>query len=146
MWILNWLPDFAFHLIFVVGVLAIVAGYFLDNIPFIGANAKTIQIAGILLTVVGVWFEGGIANNSRWEKRVAELELKIARAEAASAEANAALAQALANNAILIKENNAAQKQRLKDQADLLNKECRINQNVLDILNDAAKNRPGGAK
>ena len=146
MWILNWLPDFVFHLILVVGVLAIVAGYFLDNIPFVGANAKTIQIAGILLTVVGVWFEGGISNNARWEKRVAELELKIARAEAASAEANAALAQALANNAILIKENNAAQKQRLKDQADLLNKECRINQNVLDILNDAAKNRPGGTK
>lgn len=146
MWILNWLPDFVFHLVLVVGVLAIIAGYFLDNIPFVGANAKTIQIAGILLTVVGVWFEGGIANNAQWEKRVADLKLKIAQAEAASAEANAALAQALANNAILIKENNAAQKQRLKDQADLLNKECRINQNVLDILNDAAKNQPGGTK
>lgn len=146
MWILDWLPDFVFHLIFLVGILAIVVGYFLNGIPFVSKNAKPIQIAGILLTVVGVWFEGGIANDAHWEKRVADLKLKIARAEAASAEANAALTQALANNSILIKENNAAQKQRLKDQADLLNKECRINQNVLNILNDAANNRPGGAK
>ena len=141
MWILDWIPNFVFHLILVIGVLAIVAGYFLDIIPIIGKNAKVIQIAGILLTVVGVWFEGGIAIDSHWQARVKELEAKIARAEAASAEANAALVQALANNSILIKENTAAQKQRLKDQADLLNKECKIN-----LLNDAAKNNIGGTK
>lgn len=146
MWILDWLPDFIFHLIFVIGVLAIVAGYFLDSIPFVSKNAKVIQVAGIIVTVIGVWFEGGIANEAHWQARVKELEAKIARAEAASAEANAALVQALANNSILIKENTAAQKQRLKDQADLLNKECRINQGVLNILNDAAKNRTGGTK
>lgn len=146
MWLLSFLPDFVFHLIFVTGVLAVVAGYFLDNIPFIGQNAKTIQVAGILLTVVGVWFEGGIANEEKWRARVLELEAKIAQAEAASAEANAALSDQLAKNQILVKENTAANKQRMQQQSQQLNAECKVNTGVINILNDAAKNRQGSAK
>lgn len=146
MWILSWLPDFVFHIVFVVGVLAIVAGYFLDNIPFISANAKTIQVAGILLTVLGVWFEGGIARDQYYREKIAELQAKIAKAEVASAEANAALAQQLAKNEILVKENNAAARQRLQQQAQQLNAECKINKNIIGIINDAAKNRKGSVQ
>ena len=146
MWILSWIPDFVFHIVFVVGVLAIVAGYFLDNIPFISANAKTIQVAGILLTVLGVWFEGGIARDQYYREKIAELQAKIAKAEVASAEANAALAQQLAKNEILVKENNAAARQRLQQQAQQLNAECKINKNIIGIINDAAKNRKGSVQ
>lgn len=146
MWLLDWLPNFAFHLIFIIGVLGIVAGYFLTAIPFINTNAKTIQVVGILLTVVGVWFEGGIANEEKWRARVLELEAAIARAEVASAEANAQLSEQLAKNKQLIKDTTAANRDRLKVEAVQLDKECRINQNVIDILNDAARNRKGLAK
>lgn len=146
MFLLSFLPDFVFHLIFIIGVLAVVAGYFLDNVPFIGQNAKTIQVAGILLTVVGVWFEGGIANEEKWRARVLELEAKIARAEAASAEANAALAEQLARNQVLIKETTAANRQRIQQQAEQINKECKVNTTVINVLNDAARNQRGGAK
>lgn len=146
MWILNWLPDFVFHLILVAGILALVAGYFLDNIPIIGTNAKTIQVAGILLTVVGVWFEGGMSRDNYYQQKIVELQAKIAKAEVASAEANAKLSEQLANNQILIKENAALNRQRLGQQAQQLNQQCTINQNVIDIINDAAKNRRGGTK
>ena len=146
MFLLSFLPDFVFHLIFIIGVLAVVAGYFLDNVPFIGQNAKTIQVAGILLTVVGIWFEGGIANEEKWRARVLELEAKIARAEAASAEANAALAEQLARNQVLIKETTAANRQRIQQQAEQINKECKVNTTVINVLNDAARNQRGGAK
>lgn len=146
MWILNWLPDFAFHLILVAGVLALVAGYFLSNIPVIGANAKTIQVAGILLTVVGVWFEGGMSRDSYYQEKIVALQAKIAKAEVASAEANAKLSDQLAKNQILIKESAVFNRQRLGQQAQKLNQQCTINQNVIDIINDAAKNRQGGTK
>ena len=81
MWILNFLPDFAFHLLLVIGILGIVAGFFLSNIPFIGTNGKLIQIVSILITVLAVWYEGGIAKDQEYKKQIAELQLKVAKAE-----------------------------------------------------------------
>lgn len=146
MWILSWLPDFVFHIVFVLGVLAVVAGYFLDSIPFIGTNAKTIQVAGILLTVVGVWFEGGISRDQYYREKIAELKEKIAQSEVQSAEANTKLAEQLAKNQQLTRDITSANKQRMTQQAQQLNSQCTINQNVVDIINDAARNRRGGTK
>ena len=146
MFLLDFLPDWLFHLITVVGILGLVAGFLLSSIPVIKTYAREIQLAAIIVTVVAVWFEGGIANNSKWEKRVADLEIKVARAEAESANLNAQLVQQLANNQALIRENTIAQRERLKAEAALLNKECRVNNRVISILNDAAQNRQEAAK
>jgi len=88
MWILNWLPDFVFHLILIAGVLGLLASWVLKFIPFIATYRLPIQVAGILLTVLGVWYEGGIAKDNEWKVRVAELEVKVAQAEAKSATEN----------------------------------------------------------
>jgi hypothetical protein len=88
MWILNWLPDFVFHLILIAGVLGLLASWVLKFIPFIATYRLPIQVAGILLTVLGVWYEGGIAKDTEWKVRVAELEVKVAQAEAKSATEN----------------------------------------------------------
>lgn len=146
MFLLDFLPDWIFHLVTILGILGLVAGVFLSSIPFINTYAREIQIGTVILTILGVWFEGGIANNAKWEKRVADLEVKIAQAAAESAELNAQLAQQIANNQILIKENTIAQRERLRAEAALLNKECKVNNRVINILNDAAKNRQEVAK
>lgn len=88
MWILNWLPDFVFHLILIAGVLGLLASWVLKFIPFVATYRLPIQVAGILLTVLGVWYEGGIAKDTEWKVRVAELEVKVAQAEAKSATEN----------------------------------------------------------
>jgi len=88
MWILNWLPDFVFHLILIAGVLGLLASWVLKFIPFIATYRLPMQVAGILLTVLGVWYEGGIAKDTEWKVRVAELEVKVAQAEAKSATEN----------------------------------------------------------
>lgn len=146
MWILSWLPDAVFHAIFIGGVLAIIAGYLLTAIPFVDKNAKVIQVAGIVLTVIGVWFEGGIARDQYYREKIDELKVKIAQAEKEAAEANTKLAEALAKNQILIKENTEINRQKLKEQAQKLNQECKVNNNVIGILNNAARNRAGDAK
>lgn len=74
-------------------------------------------------------------------KRVADLEIKVAQAAAESADLNAQLAQQIADNQILIRENTIAQRERLKTESAWLNKECKVNNRVINILNDAAKNR-----
>ena len=88
MWILNWLPDAVFHLILIAGVLALLAGWSLKMIPLIRQYSLPIQVAGVLLTIVGVWYEGGTAKDAEWKARVAEVEKKVAEAEAKSSQVN----------------------------------------------------------
>jgi hypothetical protein len=145
MWILNWLPDIIFHVMLLVGILAIVASYVLSSSPFLWQYKFPIQLAGIVLVVVAVWYEGGIAKDKEYKKQIAELELKVSRSEVESAAANTKLAEEVLQHQQAIQQITAANKQRLNNQAADLNKSCKVNDNVINILNDAAKAR-GGAK
>lgn len=108
MQLLNFVPDIFFHLLLIVGVLGLIAGYLLNNIPFISTNAKTIQVVAILVTVVAVWFEGGISRDKDYREQIAELQVKIAQAEKESAEANTRLVEQLKENEKLRKEKKNA--------------------------------------
>lgn len=141
MWLLNWLPDFVFHLMLLVGLLAIGASFVLSFIPFVSQYKLPIQVAGILLTVVAVWYEGGIAKDAEYKARIAALELKVARAETASAEANTRLAEQILREQARIKDITETNKKRLDALAGQLNNQCTVNNSVITVLNDAAKNR-----
>ena len=146
MWILNFLPDFAFHILLIIGILGIIAGFFLSNIPFIGTNGKLIQIVSILITVLAVWYEGGIAKDQEYKKQIAELQLKVSKAEAQSAASNTKLAEEILKHQQAIQQITAANKQRLNNQAVELNKACTVNDDVISILNDAARARNRSTK
>lgn len=141
MWILNWLPDFVFHLMLLVGLLAIGASFVLSFIPFVAQYKLPIQVGGIILTVVAVWYEGGIAKDAEYRARISAMELKISRSETAAAEANTKLAEQILREQARIKDITETNKKRLKDLADQLDKQCSVDQAVIDVLNDAAMNR-----
>lgn len=146
MWILNWLPDFVFHLMLLVGLAAIGASFVLQFIPFVSQYKLPIQVAGIILTVVAVWYEGGIAKDAEYRARISALELKISKAETAAAEANTRLAEQILKENARIKDLTETNKKRLKELADQLNSQCSVNQDVINVLNDAARNRKDGKK
>lgn len=141
MFMINWLPDWIFHLILLVGILGIVASFVLKFVPFVDQYRVPIQVAAIILTIVGVWYEGGIAKDREYRERIAALELKVSRAETAAAEANTRLVELLAQKDQEIKDVTVANQKKLRDLAAQLNKTCTVNQDVVNILNNAARNR-----
>ena len=141
MWILNWLPDFVFHLMLLVGLLAIAVSFVLTAMPFVNQYKLPIQVAGIILTVLAVWYEGGIAKDAEYKIRIAEMELRISRSETAAAEANTRLAEQILRENARIKDITETNKKRLQELAGQLNQQCSVNQGVIDVLNDAATNR-----
>lgn len=143
MWLLNWLPDWIFHLILLVGLLGLVASWVLKKLPFFQAWGLQVQVAAIILTLVGVWYEGGIAKDAEYRERIAALQLKVAQADAAAAEANTKLAEAVAKAEQDIHDITNANQKKLAALSGQLNKTCTIGQDVLSVLNDAAKNRRG---
>jgi hypothetical protein len=139
MWIVQFLPDFVFHLITIVALLGLAASFVLSAVPFVSANSKAIQAGCAILLIIGVYFEGAISDNNAWQARVKELELKVAKAETESAEANGKLQKQLAAKDKEIALAQAALKNRIKEGAAAMDAVCKIPANVVSILNDAAK-------
>jgi hypothetical protein len=87
MWILDWLPFWIFHLVVIAGGVALIAAQFFKFIPLVSQYRLPIQVVGIIALVLGVYMEGGISNQEKWEAKVAEVKLEMAKKDAASADA-----------------------------------------------------------
>jgi hypothetical protein len=88
MWILQWLPNWIFYLMFFAGLLGIVATYVMKFIPFVYVYRTPIQVASVILIAIGTYMSGAISNEEAWVARVKEMELKVAAAEVQSAKEN----------------------------------------------------------
>jgi len=138
-WILNFIPDFIFHLLFITSLLILCFSFVLDSIPFISTNAKAIQLASAVILAISLFFEGAISNDGAWQSRVKELELKIVKTEVLSAEANGELKSKIAQKDKEIALVQQQVKSRIKDVATTIDAECKVSSAVIDILNDAAQ-------
>jgi uncharacterized membrane protein len=88
MFILSILPDWVFHAITIVGILGTVVGFVLGMIPVVKTYIIPIRVISILLLCLGLYLEGGLADNKVWEAKVKEVEAKLAVAEIKSAKEN----------------------------------------------------------
>ena len=139
MFLLSILPDFVFHTMLLIGLLGIAASFVLRFIPFVSAYQIPIQAAAILLTVVGVYYEGGIAEEAKWQARVAELEVKVAEANTRAADANTQLESTIAAKNRDIVAAQAAANDAIRQTADKINKTCVVDSAAISILNQAAR-------
>ena len=138
MWILGLVPDFVWHLLLIVSLLAIVFTYFLRMIPFVGANAVQLRIAAVAVLILTVWMEGGIANEAKWQARVQELEAKVAAAEKAAAEANGKVETVYVDRVKVVKEIQYVTKTNIDRNATKIDQNCVIGPEAIEILNQAA--------
>lgn len=104
MWIINFLPEWIIHTIFSIGVLGTIAGFVLGFIPLIKTYKLPVQIISILLLVLGVYLEGGLADHKEWQLKVAEMEAKLAQAETKSSEKNVEIQEKIVEKTKIVKE------------------------------------------
>lgn len=104
MWILSILPDALIHIIFGLGILGTIAGFVLGFIPFVKTYQFAIQICSIIVLVIGVYLEGGLADYKEWEIRVKEMEANVAQAEAQSANKNIEIQEKIVEKTKIIRE------------------------------------------
>jgi len=152
MWILHLLPDnfiaWIVSLILLAGTVVTVAGFFVRFIPFVNAYRIPVQIAGILLLTVGVYFDGGYTTEMAWRERVAEVEAKLAVAEKRSAEVNTEIITKVVTQTKLIKERgddiiHYVDREVVKNQEVIRFVEnCPIPEIIINTHNAAALNRP----
>ena len=104
MWIINFLPEWIIHTIFSIGVLGTIAGFVLGFIPLIKTYKLPVQIISIILLVLGIYLEGGLADNKEWQLKVAEMEAKIAQSETKSSEKNVEIQEKIVEKTKIVRE------------------------------------------
>jgi hypothetical protein len=108
MWILDLLPFWIFHLVLFVGVVGTFAGFLLGNIPFVSKYMLPVRIISLFVLVCGLYMEGGISNQERWEAKVADAKLEMAKKETASAEATTKVVTKYVTKVEVVKEKGDA--------------------------------------
>jgi uncharacterized coiled-coil protein SlyX len=139
MWILKWMPDWIFHLMLLAGLLGLAASFVLKFVPFVAQYRVPIQWAAGILIVIGIYMEGAISNEAAWQARVKELEIKVAQAEAKSQSANAELVSKLGQREKQIAQQQQQLKDRIRDNIQVIDAQCRVPSEAIAIINDAAK-------
>lgn len=103
-WMLGWLPDWFWQATLGLAVAVIIAAKFLRFVPLVSSYRIPLNIGGIVLAIVSVWFLGGAANEEKWQRRVKELEEKIRVAEEQSRQANTEIQEKIVYKDRVIKE------------------------------------------
>jgi hypothetical protein len=145
MWILSFLPEWAFHLMLGIGVLGTVAGFVLGMIPFIKQYVISIRIISLFILILAVYLEGGLADNKIWEARVKEMEVKVAKAEAESAKENVKIVEKIVRKTQIVRIRGEdivkyVEKEVVKyDEKFATGGQCELPKEFIKAVNDAAE-------
>jgi hypothetical protein len=142
MWALNFLPDVFFHMLFLTSIVILIAGFVLGFIPMIRQYKTPIQIIGILLFAVSIWYEGGIAKDREWRARVAEVENKLAAAEAEASRRTVEVVTKVVTRTQVVRERGQNVVQYVDREIVKYNNMCPIPEVVVVAHNAAATNNP----
>lgn len=80
-WLLSFLPDWFWTLVLILGLLAVIAAWVLKFIPFVSTYRLPIQVGGVLALLIGVYFQGVIANEEKYKIEHARLEALVKKQE-----------------------------------------------------------------
>ena len=144
MWLLNLMPDWFYHLIVVVSILGLIVASVLKFVPFVSTYRLPIQVISALLLVFGVWMEGGIVNEAKWEARVKELEEKVKIAEEKSTEKNVEIQEKVVTQTKVVREKGRDIIQYIdrevvkKEEIVKYIENCPIPKDIIDAHNAAA--------
>jgi uncharacterized coiled-coil protein SlyX len=143
MWILHFLPDSVIlgfcNILLLVGIVAVIAGFFAHRIPGLWQFQLGFKIAGIALLVLGVYFRGGLAVETEWRERMAEVEARLAIAEKASAEANKTIEARTQQRVTQIRQHMTYVRQYVDREVVKYNDQCSIPEPFVRAHNSAAE-------
>jgi len=143
MWFLSFIPDWilqwAIHGLVIIGLVLTFIGSLVKFIPVIQPYALVGRQLGIVLLVVGVFFEGGYATEMSYRARIAEMQAKIKEAEVKSAQVNEKLANEVSKNKELIKEKVNRNAKDIEAKREAINAECKLSDDAWMLYNRAVE-------
>ena len=144
-WMLSLIPDWFWTLVLISGIIGTLATWGLKFIPFVSTYRLPIQVASIIALIVGVYFQGVIANEAKWQEKIAELQEKVAEAEVKSKETNVVVQEKIVTKTKVIKEkgkdivNYIDREVVKKEEIIKYIEQCPVPKEIIDLHNQATE-------
>ena len=139
MWIIDFLPEWIFYILFFIGFAAMAASLILKNIVLLNQYKVPLQVISILVIILATWFDGGISNQKLWEAKVKQMQLKVAKAQEQSKQTNAAIQQKVILKTQVIKERGSTITEYIDREIVKYDTKCTIPEEFVEIHNRAAE-------
>ena len=143
-WALGLLPDWFWTALLIIGIVAVVASTILGVVPFIKQYKLPAEIVGIVLLVTGAYMYGGYGTEKMWRERVKDAEDKIKIAEQQALEANSKIQTKIVERVKEIKVFQDRIKEVIVEKEKIIDAQCKVAPEAIDILNTAAKGAKTG--
>jgi len=140
-WILGLLPEWFWHVITIGGAVALVVSLVLSRIPFVSQYNLLIKLAGITALLLGIWMEGSIANEAKWQAKVADMEAKLEEAKKESVKVNTVVETKVVTKTKVVKEKADTIIQYVDREKEIVKFDttCPIPKEAIDVHNEAAR-------
>lgn len=113
--------------------------------PVLAAYHLILQIISIILLVGGVYLKGGYGVEMEWREKLRIAEERAKAAEEQAKVVNEKIVIQYRDRVKTVKENVVVYQDRIKEVEKIINQECKVAPQVIDIHNDAAKNKKAEA-
>lgn len=156
MWVLSFLPDS--FLIYIINVILIVGAvgsflffFVLHRIlrwfPALSPYYLLLQVASAVLLVAGIYFKGGYSTEMQWREKVKIAEERARLAEEQASKKNIEIQTKVVEKIKVVKDTQYVIQEKIKEVEKIIDKDCKVAPEAIDIHNSAAKNRkPGEVK
>jgi uncharacterized membrane protein YeaQ/YmgE (transglycosylase-associated protein family) len=151
MWMLSFVPDslliWIVNTILIIGAVGSFLSFFvlhklLNKIPALAPYYLLIQVVSAVLLIAGIYFKGGYDVEASWRDKIRVAQEKAALAEAQAAELNTKLNSEIKKKQRVVTENTIVYRDRIREVEKIIDKECKVASEAIDIHNAAAKNKP----
>lgn len=141
MWILQWLPNWIFYGILIIGLIGFLVTYLLKFIPIpaLFMYRTPIQLVSVLFIVFGVYMAGSIANEEAWKARVAKLEKEYAESQVKSEKINTEVVTKYVTKREVIHQKGEDVVRYIDREIVKYNEVCKLPSEIIKIHNEAAK-------
>lgn len=148
MWLIHLLPmglmAIIVHGVLLLGVVALALTYISKLFPFPSIYVVPARIAAVAIMCVGIYLEGAYGTHQWYQNEVKQLKEKIAEAEAKSEQLNTQLTTEIQKNNEIITNHTESVQTIIRENTVTIDKECKVDPLVIDILNNSAKNPLSG--
>jgi len=106
LFLVEFVPDLVWVLLFFLGVTGMIAGQFLRGIPVIVQYRLPVMFIGFFSIMMSVWALGVSSNEAKWQTRLKEVEEQVKEQEAKAEELNQKLEKEVEENKKLAEKKN----------------------------------------
>jgi hypothetical protein len=150
MWMLSFVPDaflvYIVNAILIAGAIGTFFTFFILHrvvrwVPAIAPYHLILQIVSIVLLVAGVYLKGGYGVEMEWREKLRVAEERARLAEEQAKVVNEKIVTVYKDRVKTVKEQVVVYQDKIKEVEKIINQECKVAPEVIDIHNAAAKNK-----